>query len=225
MSISVFKGALEQLIAASLIGERLSIVWHAGEPLAVPIVFYERAFETLATLPIPRERIAHSIQTNGMLLNDQWCSFIVANNIRLGLSIDGPAFIHDAHRKTRSGKGTHTQVMKNVELLRKHGIDFHVISVITEKSLDFADEVFQFFVDHDIHQVGFNIEEVEGTNQKSSLENDSIHDRVVTFFDVFMSYKSRVTARFRFASLIELTRQLLLPRLMTSRAPQVETIK
>src|SRR5262245_32210477 len=182
MSISVFKGALERLIAAGLIGERLSIVWHAGEPLAVPIAFYEKAFETLATVPIPRERIAHSIQTNGMLLNDQWCSFIAANNIRLGLSIDGPAFIHDAHRKTRSGKGTHAQVMKNVELLRKHGIDFHVIAVVTEKSLDFADEAFQFFVDHDIHQVGFNIEELEGANQKSSLANDSIHDRVVTFF-------------------------------------------
>jgi uncharacterized protein len=182
MSISVFKQAVERLIAAGLIGDRLSIVWHAGEPLAVPISFYEEAFDTLRSFLIPRERISHSIQSNGMLLNDRWCSFIIANNIRLGLSIDGPAFIHDAHRKTRSGKGTHAQVMKNVELLRKHGIDFHVIAVITEQSLDFADEVFQFFLDHGIQRVGFNIEELEGTHRTSSLANDSIHQRVVTFF-------------------------------------------
>jgi uncharacterized protein len=182
MSISIFKQAIERLLAAGLIGHRLSIVWHAGEPLAVPISFYEEAFETLASLRIDRERIGHSIQSNGMLINDQWCSFIAANNIRLGLSIDGPAFIHDAHRKTRGGKGTHAQVMKNIELLRKHGIDFHVIAVITEQALGFADEVLQFFLDHKIRQVGFNIEELEGINQTSSLANDSINERVVAFF-------------------------------------------
>lgn len=182
MSISVFRQAIERLMAGGLIGDRLSIVWHAGEPLAVPISFYEEAFETLASLPIERERIGHSMQSNGMLINDRWCSFIAANSIRLGLSIDGPAFIHDAHRKTRGGKGTHAQVMKNVELLRKHGIDFHVIAVITEQALGFADEVFEFFLNHDIRRVGFNIEELEGTNQTSSLMNNSIHERLVAFF-------------------------------------------
>ena len=182
MSMPVFKQAIERLIVAGLIGERLSIVWHAGEPLALPISFYEEAFATLASLPIERDRICHSMQSNGMLINDRWCQFIAANNIRLGLSIDGPAFIHDAHRKTRSGKGTHAQVMKNVELLRNYGIDFHVIAVITEQALGFADEVFQFFLDHGIRQVGFNIEELEGTNQTSSLANNSSNDRVVAFF-------------------------------------------
>jgi uncharacterized protein len=182
MPVSVFRQAIERLIAAGLIRDRLSIVWHAGEPLAVPNAFYEEAFQTLESLPIERERVSHSMQTNGMLINDRWCSFILANNIRLGLSIDGPAFIHDAHRKTRGGKGTHAQVMKNVELLRRHGIDFHVIAVITEQSLSFADEVFQFFLDHEIRQVGFNIEELEGTNQTSSLVSNSINDRVVAFF-------------------------------------------
>lgn len=182
MSIPVFKQAVERLIAADLIGDRLSIVWHAGEPLAVPLSFYEEAFETLASLPIEPEKIRHSMQSNGMLINDRWCSFIAANNIRLGLSIDGPAFIHDAHRKTRGGKGTHALVMKNVELLRKRGIEFHVIAVITEQSLGFADEVFEFFVDHDIRHVGFNIEELEGTNRTSSLTNDSTHEGVVAFF-------------------------------------------
>lgn len=182
MAISVFRQAIERLISEGLIGERLSIVWHAGEPLALPISFYHEAFATLSLLHIPREKISHSIQTNGMLINDRWCSFITDHCIRLGLSIDGPAFIHDAHRKTRNGKGTHAQVMKNVELLRQHGIDFHVIAVVTEQSLDFADEIFQFFLDHNVHQIGFNIEELEGTNLSSSMVRDSIQQRVVAFF-------------------------------------------
>lgn len=182
MSIRVFTQVIERLISEGLIGERLSIVWHAGEPLALPITFYEEALAVLSSLSIPRERIAHSIQTNGMLLNDRWCSFITDHDIRLGLSIDGPAFIHDAHRKTRNGNGTHAQIMKNVELLRRHEIDFHVIAVVTEESLDFADEIFQFFLDYSIQRVGFNIEELEGTNLTSSLAEDANPDRVRAFF-------------------------------------------
>ena len=181
MSISTFKQTIERLLADGLIGERLSIVWHAGEPLALPLSFYKEAFETLSSLVDPG-KIGHSMQTNGMLINDEWCNFIRAHGIRLGLSIDGPAFIHDAHRKTRNGKGTHAQVMRNVELLRKRGIDFHVIAVVTEQALNFADEVFQFFLDLGVRQVGFNIEELEGVNRTSSMTNNAIDERVRAFF-------------------------------------------
>jgi len=182
MSISVLRRTFERVIAAGLIGEKLSIVWHAGEPLALPLSFYEEAFAVIGSLSIPEKRITHSIQTNGMLINDRWCSFIAANDIRLGLSIDGPAFIHDAQRKTRAGKGTHGYVMKGVELLQKNKIDFHVIAVITEKSLGFPDEIFQFFLDHGIRQVGFNVEELEGVNRTSSLVKDLMDHRIGKFF-------------------------------------------
>lgn len=182
MSTSVLKQTIERLFVAGLVRDKLSIVWHAGEPLALPISFYCEAFQAIASLPIGREKISHSMQSNGMLINDQWCSFIRAHDIRLGLSIDGPSFIHDAHRKTRGGKGTHAQVMKGVEALRRHQIDFHVIAVVTEQALDFPDEIFQFFLDNDIHQVGFNIEELEGVNQTSTLMNGAVDQRVKDFF-------------------------------------------
>lgn len=182
MTKAVLKQALERLVTDDLVGESLSIVWHAGEPLALPISFYEEAFETIASLSIPADRISHSIQSNGMLINDQWCSFIAKHDIRLGLSIDGPAFIHDAHRKTRNGKGTHKQVMKGVEVLRKNGIGFHVIAVITEQSLGFPDEIFQFFLDIGVDQVGLNIEELEGVNLNSTLFKNNIDGRITDFF-------------------------------------------
>lgn len=182
MSTAVLRQTIECVFAAGLVTDKLSIVWHAGEPLAVPISFYEEAFRTIASLPIAAEQITHSIQSNGMLINDEWCSFIRDHNIKLGLSIDGPAFIHDAHRKTRSGRGTHAQVMKGVEVLRRRQIDFHVIAVLTERSLNFPDEIFQFFLDNNIRQVGFNIEEMEGVNQTSTLMEDSVNQRIKDFF-------------------------------------------
>ena len=199
MSTSVLKQTIEKVFAAGLVGDKLSIVWHAGEPLALPISFYSEAFQAIASLPIAKEKITHSMQSNGMLLNDQWCSFIRANNIRLGLSIDGPSFIHDAHRKTRGGKGTHAQVMKGVEVLRRHQIEFHVIAVVTEQALNFPDEIFQFFLDHDICQVGFNIEELEGVNRTSTLMKGSVDQRIKDFFRriFYLQKESEGTVRIR----------------------------
>ena len=183
MFASVLKRTIENVFASGMIGESLTIVWHAGEPLAVPISFYEEAFETINSLSVSTEKINHSFQTNGTLINDRWCEFIKRNNIKIGLSIDGPEFIHDAHRKDRLGKGTHDRVMEGVKCLRKHEIDFHVIAVVTEQALDHPDEIFHFFLDNGIRQVGFNIEEIEGTNQSSTLSPDSTERKVRKFFE------------------------------------------
>ena len=182
MPLAVLEQALKKVFASGLVGKELSIVWHAGEPLALPVLFYEQAFQAFESLSIPREKISHSIQTNGMLINDRWCELIKEHRIRLGVSIDGPDFIHDVHRKTRRGLGTHAQVMKGVEVLRKHDIDFHVIAVITEASLDHPDEIFNFFLEHEIQRVGFNIEEIEGINRASTLDTGSVDQRMRNFF-------------------------------------------
>lgn len=181
MPVPTLVRAAEQLFALGMAGERLSVVWHAGEPLALPVSYYEEAFRALDALPGARGKFAHSIQTNGMLFNDRWCDFVREHGVNLGLSIDGPAFIHDAHRKTRRGLGTHGRVMKGVETLRRNDIDFHVIAVITERSLDHADEIFGFFLEHDMRRVGFNIEEVEGANRNSTLATESADRRVREF--------------------------------------------
>lgn len=183
MSSSVLKETLEKVFASGMVGDRLSIVWHAGEPLAVPISFYEEAFKTIDSLAISTEKIGHCIQTNGTLINDRWCEFIKTHDIRIGVSIDGPEFVHDAHRKDRFGRGTHARVMEGVNCLRKHGIDFHVIAVVTEQSLDHPDEVFNFFLEQGIRQVGFNIEEIEGENHSSTLSPNSVEVKVKRFFE------------------------------------------
>jgi uncharacterized protein len=181
MTLDTLERTIERVLGSGLVGPKLSIVWHAGEPLALPISFYEQAFQLIEKLA-DRE-IDHSLQTNGMLLNDRWCEFIKRHRIKVGVSIDGPAFIHDAHRKTRGGKGTHAQAMAGAAMLRKHKIDFHVIAVITAESLDHADQIFNFFLDQDICRVGFNIEEVEGVNTGSTLTGETVGARMKAFFE------------------------------------------
>ncbi len=166
MPLEVLRKTLDRVFESGLVGGQLSLVWHAGEPLAVPISYYEEAFRTLAAW---EGKIRHNFQTNGTLINDAWCEFFKKHNCSVGVSVDGPAHIHDRHRKDRTGKGTHAKVMKGIECLKKHDMPFHAIAVITDDALDYPEEIFNFFKDNGIHSVGFNIEEQEGIHRTSTL--------------------------------------------------------
>ncbi|HEY5793030.1 MAG TPA: cyclophane-forming radical SAM/SPASM peptide maturase GrrM/OscB, partial [Chthoniobacterales bacterium] len=181
MSRETLQRAVEEIFASDLIAEQVTFVWHAGEPLAVPIPWYEEAFDLIARHAPPQVRIGHSFQSNGTLLNEKWCRFIRDRGLSIGLSLDGPAFIHDAHRVTRQGAGTHALAMRGANQLREHGIFFNVIAVVTRESLDHPDAIFDFFLENGMHHVGFNIEELEGGNTQSSLQ-DVREDRIAAFF-------------------------------------------
>ena len=182
MSPLVLRKTLENVFESGLVGEKLSLVWHAGEPLAVPRSYYEPLFDIVSEFDLPRGRILHSMQTNGTLLNGSWCDFIQTHHINLGVSIDGPAFVHDLHRKNRRGIGTHKAVMRGIECLREHRIPFHAIAVVTADSLDSPDEIFDFFLQNEIRDVGFNVEELEGVHQISTLNSRSIDPKMRRFF-------------------------------------------
>jgi uncharacterized protein len=100
----------------------------------------------------------------------------------MGVSIDGPQFLHDRHRKDRQGHGTYDRVMRGIESLRAHSIDFHVIAVITAAALNHADEIFDFFTELGVERIGFNVEELEGEHQTSTLMEDNTMDRVRRFW-------------------------------------------
>lgn len=139
MSMEVIAATIKKVFDAELVLGPLTIVWHAGEPLAVPIAYYEQAFRNVLENAPENASIRHCMQSNGTLLNDAWCRFIKAHNISIGLSIDGPAAIHDVHRRTRSGRGSHEAAMRGLRLLQANDIPFHVISVITRQSLGRAE--------------------------------------------------------------------------------------
>ena len=98
-------------------------------------------------------------------------TFFKTYHFHIGVSIDGPEFLHNSNRVTRNGKGTFEQTMKGIQLLKKNDIPFTCISVVTVKTLDYADDFFSFFKDLNPISIGLNFEEVENINKKSSIDN------------------------------------------------------
>ena len=167
--------------------DRLTVVWHAGEPLVLPIEFYREAFAIFAAFERPGLEIAQDFQTNGTLLDDAWVEFIATSGARIGVSIDGPERFHDRYRRTRRGRGTHARVLGAIERLIAAGIDFHVITVLTADALSAPDEFFDFYVAHGIRNVGFNVEEIEGPHTVSTLQAPDSRDAYASFMRRIMA--------------------------------------
>jgi uncharacterized protein len=185
MAPEVLDQVFHRVFTSGLVERTFTVIWHAGEPLVLPPAFYEQALAIIARHNAPGVRVQHSFQTNATLLDESWCAFIKSSGVRVGVSVDGPAFLHDRCRRTRGGRGTHARVMHGVSLLREHGIPFHVITVLTRDSLDYPDELYEFYADHGMEWVGFNVEEVEGPHRRSSLEGDDVGAKYRRFLDRF----------------------------------------
>ena len=103
-----------QVFASGWVGDNLSVVWHAGEPMVLPIDFYCTAFRMIDRLKPAGVEVAHSFQTNGTLIDEAWCAFFAEERIGVGVSIDGPKQFHDRYRLTRAGRGTFDRTMAGI---------------------------------------------------------------------------------------------------------------
>jgi uncharacterized protein len=204
MSPETLNRTIDEVFASDIIQDSLTIVWHAGEPLAVPARWYEDAFQRIAARAPAGMRIHHSFQSNATLITPAWCQFLKAHDTSIGVSIDGPADIHDTHRKTRRGRGTHAEAMRGVGHLQAHGIPFHCISVVSAASLGRADEIFDFYVANEFWNVGFNVEETEGQHTHSTLDGadctQGMREFLQRMFERHRPYRDRMIIReFEFA--------------------------
>ncbi len=107
--------------------------------------------------------------------------------ILVGVSVDGPATVHDRHRRSSGNGPTHARVMRGLDLLKIHGIPLHAIAVLTPQSLDFADEIFDFFVKAGFETVGFNLEETEGVHASAFGSKKEDAGRFCEKYRAFMS--------------------------------------
>ena len=200
ITADIIEHVADALIKDDLVGPKLSVVWHAGEPLVLPPSFYLPLFQLLeAKLHSKGVSIQHSIQTNGTLITQQWCDLINQYKIKTGISIDGPCDVHNAHRKTRSGKGTFDDIMNSLRLLQTNNIRYHAIAVVTEKSIDDPDAFFNFFYDNGFYHLGLNIEEIEGGHKQSSVFAEALYKKVVAFyarlFELYMASDKHLRIR------------------------------
>lgn len=174
--------ALECLRDAGCLGNRLCISWHAGEPLILPVDYYEEAFDKIASAAPQRLTITHHFQTNATLISDEFCRFFKARGISVGVSLDGPQDIHDKNRPARGGSDTHKLAMQGIRKLQSHGIPFSVIAVLRHSALDRADKLFEFFSANSFRTICFNLEEVVGAHKKASLDHANTPVAVKEFF-------------------------------------------
>lgn len=121
----------------------VSFCWHGGEPLVAGIDFFREAMD-LQHKYKGDKRIENSIQTNGTLLNQEWCEFFAANNFLVGISIDGPADAHNANRLSRGGEPTFDRVMRGVELLARGGVEYNTLSAVSAASQGRGREIYRF---------------------------------------------------------------------------------
>lgn len=195
-----------ELFASGWANPGLTVLWHAGEPLTAPVAFYREAFATIERLrpkdgPRPIQ-VKHSFQTNAMLIDDDWCDLFREWDVGIGVSIDGPRDLHDAHRKTRSGGGTFDKTIAGIRRLRDAGIPFHTLSVLSRASLEMPEEMLAFFVSEGIDHVCFNVEESEGDYVSDLFRGAELRQRFETFLRTFW-HLARADGRIKFVREID----------------------
>ncbi len=186
MSPEVLDQTFRWVFASGLVKDEFAILWHAGEPMVLPTSFYALALELLARHNRQGTTVHQTMQTNATLIDAPWCEFIRQHHFHIGVSVDGPAFLHDSRRRTRQGAGTLERVLHGIHLLLEHDIPFYVISVLTADSLDYPDELFDFYQEHGITNLAFNVEEIEGPNKTSSLAGAEMKERFRRFLSRFL---------------------------------------
>jgi uncharacterized protein len=185
MSPEVIRLLFEKLFASGWASEQLTVIWHAGEPLVLPVSYYEEAFGLVESLRPPYIGVRHSFQTNATLLSQDWCDMFKRWQVGVGVSIDGPRRFNDAHRVGRDGRSTFDKAIAGIRLLRSEKVPFHVISVLTDESLDAPSEMLEFYRSEGIEDVCFNVEESEGDHVSALFASEAPTERFRRFLGFF----------------------------------------
>lgn len=179
---------LERLIreAAASSSGPVSFIWHGGEPTLAGIGFYKKVVELERRL-IPKEReVWNNLQTNGLLLNDEWCRFLKENRFDVGISIDGSELVHDSNRRTVAGEPTHRRVLNSIARLRRHGGDPDLLCTVNRESLSDPMGVYHALRDTGCGWIQFIpivIRRADGSLSPLSADPEGYGDFLISVFD------------------------------------------
>ena len=154
-----------QYIEAQRVPE-VTFAWQGGEPTLMGLDFFRRAVELQEKYRRPGMKVYNTLQTNGVALDDAWCEFFREHGFLIGISLDGPQPLHDAYRVDKGGRPTFERVMAGLALLKRHGVDFNVLTCVHAANADAPLEVYRFLRDEAQAQfIQFIpvVERIEGT--------------------------------------------------------------
>ncbi|MEJ2007538.1 MAG: anaerobic sulfatase maturase [Acidobacteriota bacterium] len=178
MSDEVMENYIRQTIEAHQVPE-VTIAWQGGEPTMMGIDFFRRAVEVERKYLRPGMRIENTLQTNGVLINEEWCRFLHENNFLVGISVDGPRHLHDAFRYDKGGNSVFDRVVRAVRLMQSHGVEFNILSTVNSANVRAPLAVYRFFRDELRARYIQFIPIVERDNDTGHQEGLRITDRSV----------------------------------------------
>jgi uncharacterized protein len=179
MADDLLEEYIKQMIESQRVPE-VSIAWQGGEPTLMGLDFFKRSMELEKKYRKPGMVIHNTMQTNGTLLNEEWCRFFKDNNFLIGLSIDGTQDLHDYYRVDKGGHGTFDKVIKAARLMQQFEVDFNVLTTVNAHNAERPLEIYRFFRDQlKIKYIQF-IPIVERENQTGFQEGNTVTERSVT---------------------------------------------
>lgn len=144
MSDELLEEYVRQYIAANR-GPQVNFAWQGGEPTLMGLDFFKRVVE-LQKKYLPKGwSCTNALQTNGTLLTEEWCEFLRENGFLIGISIDGPAHLHDVYRVDKGQRPTHDKVIRGLKLLQEHKVEHNILCVVNNVNSQHPLEVYRFF--------------------------------------------------------------------------------
>ncbi|MBN2289014.1 MAG: anaerobic sulfatase maturase [Candidatus Glassbacteria bacterium] len=155
-------GVMPAGVLERMVGDYLSygfptsaFTWQGGEPTLAGLEFYKKAVELQMAHGRNGQAVANALQTNGVLLDERWAGFLAEYRFLVGLSLDGPQPLHDHYRKDHRGRPTFDRVMAAAALMRRHRVEFNILSMITAKSERLGGEIYRFLVGEGFRHLQF----------------------------------------------------------------------
>jgi len=179
MSDETLESYTRQYIESQRIPE-VQFAWQGGEPTLMGLDFFRRAVTLQKKYRKPGMRIENALQTNGTLLDDEWCRFFAEHRFLIGVSLDGPREAHDQYRKDKGGAPTFDHVLRAVALLQKHKVDFNILTCVSAANVHQPQAVYRFLRDEIGAQFIQFIPIVERENETGFLEGTTLSSRSIT---------------------------------------------
>jgi uncharacterized protein len=133
----------------------INFFWHGGEPTIIGLDYFQKIVALQRKHQPPGRRITNGIQTNGVMLTEEWCRFFAAENFAVGLSLDGPQALHDTYRVTKGQKPSHKQVMQGYRLLRQHKLPVDILCVVHDQNVQHPLQVYRYFKEIKAQYISF----------------------------------------------------------------------
>lgn len=186
MSEETAESIIDHVLSDLQKGDLLTVAFQGGEPTVAGLPCIRHFVEYLREKAVGID-LEFALQTNGLLLDDTWCAFLKEHDFLVGLSLDGPAQIHNANRVDDKGQGTFYAVMEARRRLKQYGVEHNILCVLTEDTARHPQQLWKFVCEQRLRYIQFIpcLDELEGCGQDWALTPKRFFEFYSALFDLW----------------------------------------